>query len=409
MICHTDKGNKNCIVWVVRKLGSGSESSLEALVFQCFSEENIKDLSRKFLDVSKRSKLENQQCRKRYGTRYQGSERLIENLKQTETHVELKDPLQEEGLNSPQDNFQRDGRLASWSLVHHTDQNGISHIEVESKKLQLKSIKDTPPIRIKKSTEKSKFARELESILSKELESRRENRGSESASPGLMAKVWGLRSTSEPQSLRQRAPALLLRKLDEFEVIANRVWGSSSTDSANENPDRKVWQKSGPSKGASKTPPPSSRRPHELTNRCNMRFENIRKDIWLQKSENWSSHDVQPKPLTNNLHSGPEINRLMVSPNLQAATSLKAPPYTQSALVPLTPSSNILSLTGPPTKKEAEKQILIPTKTGKEPVRKLYPKELPPDKTYNRVVAFPVQVIKISKSFQTITPNFLLK
>jgi hypothetical protein len=44
-------------------------------------------------------------------------------------------------------------------------------------------------------------------------------------------------------------------------------------------------------------------------------------------------------------------------------------------------------------KKEGEKQILIPTKTGKEPVKKLYPKESPPDPIRARFVpvAIPIQ------------------
>ena len=52
LICHTDKVFKNCVIWVIRKSGS-----LEALVFECLTEDNARQLYKKFHEVSKRSKL----------------------------------------------------------------------------------------------------------------------------------------------------------------------------------------------------------------------------------------------------------------------------------------------------------------------------------------------------------------
>jgi hypothetical protein len=52
--------------------------------------------------------------------------------------------------------------------VRHTDRNGITHIEVENQRRQEEKISMSK----KKPSEKSKFAKELESILSKELENR---------------------------------------------------------------------------------------------------------------------------------------------------------------------------------------------------------------------------------------------
>jgi len=53
LICHTDKVHKNCVICVIRKSGS-----LEALVFEFVSEDNARQLYKKFHEVSKRSKLE---------------------------------------------------------------------------------------------------------------------------------------------------------------------------------------------------------------------------------------------------------------------------------------------------------------------------------------------------------------
>merc|ERR1719336_1354277 len=44
------------------------------------------------------------------------------------------------------------------------------------------------------------------------------------------------RTPGESLSLRQRAPALLLKKLDEFEEAAHKIW-------AKEEENRKVWSK----------------------------------------------------------------------------------------------------------------------------------------------------------------------
>jgi len=384
LICHTDKRNVNCVVWVVRIPVSSSHSSLEALVFECFGEENVKDLYRKFLEVSKRSKLERHRRRRSDGGGSFSGGSLIEDIRVRDT------PAQQQ---------QRRGQNGLWNLVRHTDRNGITHIEVESQRRK-NGDKDKPPISVKKPSEKSKFAKELESILSKELENRRIG----SASPGSTAKIWGPRSTGEPQSLRQRAPALLLRKLDEFEEMAHRVWGNGSADTAEGDSDnRKVWQRPEPSKGASRTPPPSSRRHHEVDNRRRERLERLRVELMHQKSEAAAGSQKELQP--NNLHSVSDLNGLGVAshsqPTLPTPTttttttttvtslSTNAPPLGSSVL-----SASTGSVLATQAKKEGEKQILIPTKTGKEPVRKLYPKESPPDQIRTRFVpvAIPIQV-----------------
>ena len=114
-------------------------------------------------------------------------------------------------------------RSLRYSLVQHTDRNGITHIEVEQPKslmvttskevtdqkmgpsqqlvAKLRSSRSTAAAK-KPSSEKSKFAKELESILSKEIESRKVLTHNSHRPPG------------ESLSLRQRAPALLLKKLE---------------------------------------------------------------------------------------------------------------------------------------------------------------------------------------------------
>ena len=63
LICHTDQEYRTCVVWVIRsKVGQ-----LEAIVFECPSEEDVKDVYRKFLEISKRSKLERHRRRKSDG------------------------------------------------------------------------------------------------------------------------------------------------------------------------------------------------------------------------------------------------------------------------------------------------------------------------------------------------------
>lgn len=351
----------------------------------------MKDLYRKFLEVSKRSKLERHRRRRSDGGGSFSGGSLIEDLQYSKSQIGVRDASQQQQVPNGAHHARRgNGHSALWNLVRHTDRNGITHIEVESQRRQ-NSEKEKPPISVKKPSEKSKFAKELESILSKELENRREGRGIGSASPGSTAKIWGPRSTGEPQSLRQRAPALLLRKLDEFEEMAHRVWGGSSGDAEGENDNRKVWQRPEPSKGASRTPPPSSRRHHDVDNRRRERLERLRMELMQQKSEDGSPKEAQPKSLTNNLHSATDFNNGQTSSptTTTAVPSVAVPPPPSSTLS----TSNGSILTTPP-KREGEKQILIPTKTGKEPVRKLYPKESPPDQIRTRFVpvAIPIQV-----------------
>ena len=130
------------------------------------------------------------------------------------------------------------GCLNRWNLVQHTDKNGMTHLEVESQLApdtvpEAPKISDSnkggilpklPPIappakhtaeaskiqQKSSGTKKSIFARELENILSKELESR----------PDKIPRPKKLNSAPGSElnsSLRQRAPALLLQKLDAFD------------------------------------------------------------------------------------------------------------------------------------------------------------------------------------------------
>jgi hypothetical protein len=381
LICHTDKRNLNCVVWVVRTPGGGPGSSggLEALVFECFGEENVKELYRNFLEVSKRSKLERHRRRRSEGGGGFSNNNDDQQLKSQNVWQQQ----QQQQPTSQQHHSRRQQNNGLWNLVRHTDRNGITHIEVESQRRQQNGENEKISVSNKKPSEKSKFAKELESILSKELENRRNEGGRNglgSASPGSSAKIWGPRSTGEPQSLRQRAPALLLRKLDEFEEMAHRVWAGTPPDGDADNDNRKIWQRPEPSKGASRTPPPSSRRLHDIDGRRRERLERLRVELMQQKSEENANKEANAKSASS---QAPTAASTSVTNTTTAATT-PAPSTTPVA----TPAQ-----TTPVTKKESEKQILIPTKTGKEPVRKLYPKESPPDQIRARFVpvAIPIQ------------------
>ena len=338
---------------------------------------------RNFLEVSKRSKLERHRRRRSEGSG--GFSVTDEQTNKSQNVWPSQQQQQQQHVRSRQQNGNNNSNNNGvWNLVRHTDRNGITHIEVESQRRQVTGENETKKIMVnnKKSSEKSKFAKELESILSKELENRRSEGGRGalgSASPGSSAKIWGPRSTGEPQSLRQRAPALLLRKLDEFEVMAQRVWAGAPPEGDVDSDNRKVWQRPEPSKGASQTPPPSSRRHHEIDGRRRERLERLRMELMQQKSEENNAAKLA-------------LAAAAASP---ATTVTSTPPPTTTATpLPSTTASTITTATSTPvSKKEADKHILIPTKTGKEPVRKLYPKESPPDQIRARFVpvAIPIQ------------------
>ena len=331
LICHTAS---NFVVWVIRD----SNKDLEALVIQCSNDEEVISLYKKFLDVSKKSKLERHRRRKSDG----GSvvARSMEAI------------------------FKRDKSLDEirYSLVQHTDRNGITHIEVEQPKSlmseqqqqkmgpsqQLVAKLRSSRSNAKKPSEKSKFAKELESILSKEIETRK----------ALPVKV---RPPGESLSLRQRAPALLLRKLDEFEEKANAMWAKAEEQ---EELNRKIW-----SKPTARTPP--AIRAHGVVNQSVNNHKGINRSLAEHQRKERLSRikaellgEVRPvpkgvvAPVPDLVATPPRQNPTIVNP-------------TTPSTVPTTPKVEI---------KESQKkgdQILVPTKTGKEPVKKLYPKDVP--------------------------------
>ncbi len=478
VICHHHE--KTTVVWVVRTraaatviasssattVSDAQSSRLEALVLECATEEDVRELCRRFSEVSRRARLERHRRRKSDGggggvvTRSmdaifgrKGGDKvnktaLVEAQQQQQQQQQQQHPVPTSQLHkSP---F-FDGRK-SWNLVQHTDRNGVTHIEVESMKksnnnnlpanvsvkaqkqkllamashnksngitngsvvkesnafLSLNSIEPAPlqPYQQQQQQQqssksskqgsaagrqhqdKSKFARELESILSKELESRKkrssgvfEDGGEKAFSPVRGGEPNNLEETAptrvngssggggsgmprsqrpngEPLSLRQRAPAMLLRRLDEEfereprslvpeEESNRRVWQGGRKD---------THQQHHPSKAASRTPPASSKRHHER-----------------------GEHLVFSWKHRQHLEDGGPNG----SPRVLRVRAPSPPP----ALNPVpAASSNINNSNGaaPPANAKSDnggsgssnkQQILVPTKTGKEPPKKLYPKE----------------------------------
>ena len=340
-----------------------SKTGLEAMVIECGSEEEVKPIHKKFLDVSKRSKLERHRRRKSDGGSVvtRSMEAIFNGGRKREKSLEDED------------------RATRFSLVQHTDRNGITHIEVEQPKsyIEKEAVEATSNVQTpkmgpsqqlvaklrssrssatpgKKPSEKSKFAKELESILSKELEARQTGH-------------YRTRPPGESLSLRQRAPALLLRKLDEFEEKANQLWAKAEADEEN----RKIWNKPtvviDPSKLASRTPPPraklASSRSVEVNLQRKERLNRIKADLL---------NEIRPIPniLTSNSNG--------VTPNVTPVTTSVTPSSAVSTPVISNTAPSTTPTTPTPSKKEVDvnnKQILVPTKTGKEPVKKLYPKD----------------------------------
>lgn len=348
LICHTTSSNH--VVWVMR-----TKTGLEAMVIECCTEEEVKPLYKKFLDLNKRSKLERHRRRKSDGGSVvtRSMEAIFNGGRKREKSLE-----------------DEDRASTRFSLVQHTDRNGITHIEVEqpnsyiepkeakpimgpsqqlvAKLRSSRSSAGTPSKKPSTGSEKSKFAKELESILSKELEARQTGH-------------YRTRPPGESLSLRQRAPALLLRKLDEFEEKANQLWAKAEADEEN----RKIWNKPtvviDPSKLASRTPPPRIK----LAPRNSV-------DTNLQRKErlNRIKADLlnEIRPVTSMMSSHNVTTPVTSSTAVTATTA--TPTITTSVTAPTTPL---------PSKRETNdnvnKQILVPTKTGKEPVKKLYPKD----------------------------------
>ena len=367
LICHTTSNNH--VVWVMR-----TKSGLEAMVIECSTEEEVKPLYKKFLDFSKRSKLERHRRRKSDGGSVvtRSMEAIFNGGRKRDKSLE-----------------DEDRASTRFSLVQHTDRNGITHIEVEQPKsyieakeaasglevtvpkpimgpsqqlvAKLRSSRSSAGTPSKKSSsssaspgsEKSKFAKELESILSKELEARQTGH-------------YRTRPPGESLSLRQRAPALLLRKLDEFEEKANQLWAKAEADEEN----RKIWNKPtvviDPSKLASRTPPPRVK----LAPR-NSADTNLQRKERLNRIKADLLSEIRPVAS-------------MTSHNVTSVTTSAAAGAASSTATPFTPTitTSVTATTTPlPSKRESNesnsvnKQILVPTKTGKEPVKKLYPKD----------------------------------
>ena len=196
LICHTDKVYKNCVIWVIRKTGA-----LEALVFECTSEDNARQLYKKFHEVSKRSKLERHRRRKSDG----GSIVTRGSVPDWSAlgHQRQSDYKGKEGATINNiDTSVIEKAVNKWNLVQHTDKNGVTHIEVEATDKagaasnvtgpgpgprlvtgEPRSLVSFSPQFMARGLvrpapgqgqDRSKFARELESILSSEVKRRGE-------------------------------------------------------------------------------------------------------------------------------------------------------------------------------------------------------------------------------------------
>ena len=344
LICHTDKVYKNCVIWVIRKSGA-----LEALVFECTSEDNARQLYRKFHEVSKRSKLERHRRRKSDGgsivTRGSDFSNISSGLK-------LKPNTENVTINNIDTSLIEaavEKNQHKWNLVQHTDKNGVTHIEVEASDKQQQQQQPTSHLvkpregreqgrdqeprsllsfspqfsgrggkgRPGKGPDRSKFARELESILSTEVKKRAEGE----ASPYSRQRTPG-----ESLSLRQRAPAMLLKKLDEFEEAAHKIWAKAEAEEEN----RKVWS------GA--------------------------------RTSNSVIGITSPAP------PGPQLEKVQ-EPRQEREKEKEKEKEKERERAP----SGMKNKQKEAVKKDSDgNRILIPTKTGKEPPKKLYPKESPP-------------------------------
>ena len=422
LICHTLAGTNN-VVWVMR-----CKTGLEAMVIECSSEEEVKPLYKKFLDLSKRSKLERHRRRKSDGGSVvtRSMEAIFNGGGLRKREKSLEDEDRAGGTNNS-----NSSATNRFSLVQHTDRNGITHIEVEQPKSYIEKASEhnqgssssvivdsttntssnntasnttsvpkpvmgpsqqlvaklrssrssagTPGKKPAAASEKSKFAKELESILSKELEARQTEHYRRTRPPG------------ESLSLRQRAPALLLRKLDEFEEKANQLWAKAEAEEEN----RKIWNKPtvviDPSKLATRTPPPraklSSTRSVEVNQQRKERLNRIKAELLgdIRPPVQQQQHHHHQSSVVPNLNNSNNI-ALQAASVTTATTTSAAAAAAAAASTASTPPTPTITTTAASTpnisKKEIDNQnnlnksqILVPTKTGKEPVKKLYPKD----------------------------------
>ena len=375
LICHTDKVYKNCVIWVIRKTGS-----LEALVFECTNEDNARQLYKKFHEVSKRSKLERHRRRKSdggsiitRGSDFLGISRSEFKPKPVTTDITNKASLDTSVIEKAVEKNQQ-----KWNLVQHTDKNGVTHIEVESTNKQSSSgvpahlVKSSEPRSLVSFSpqfmarrglsrpggqDRSKFAKELESILSSEVKRRGDagnskpdnsnNNNTNNNSPYSRQRTPG-----ESLSLRQRAPAMLLRKLDEFEEKAQKIWAKAELEEEN----RKIWNKGSSSViGITSPAPPGPQLEPAAQNNNNEKDKLVQKTV-VNKAE---KHDK-----AENSKQTVEKEKLPAASANNNHNNVKTRQKDTSAI-----------------KKDADQannRILIPTKTGKEPPKKLYPKEPSP-------------------------------
>jgi len=393
LICHTDKVFKNCVIWVIRKSGS-----LEALVFECLTEDNARQLYRKFHEVSKRSKLERHRRRKSDGGSIVTRASAAEFGKAVTSNGGGKAVNGQSVTINNIDTSVIEKAVAStnqkWNLVQHTDKNGVTHIEVESTQLPAHLVKraggggEEPRslvsfgptssggggrlamggramTRNAGKGDKSKFAKELESILSTEIKRRdeasdssrgqggnvvgsggdveaRPNGATDGGDSGQQAYVRA-RPPGESLSLRQRAPAMLLRKLDEFEEKAHKIWARAEAEEEN----RKVWSKGSSSVIGISSPPPKG------------------PQLEQQQPNNQKKDSVEAR-----------------EPKSRATGSAKEEKLNSNAIKVKQKGGGGGGgeRTGEATSKGKDEagRMLVPTKTGKEPPRKLYPKESPP-------------------------------
>ena len=162
--------------------------------------------------------------------------------------------------------------LNKWSLIQHTDKNGMTHLEVESQLSGPESVvpeapkisdlkkggpmSKLPPIfpvpqppqpKAVSNNKKSTFTRELETILlSRELEGGgRKTKEQQPISDKIPRpkKVEQLQQRDHLNlSLRQRTPALLLQKLDTtFE--GGKVTAGKQRSNTREEAEQLLWQK----------------------------------------------------------------------------------------------------------------------------------------------------------------------
>ncbi len=365
-------------------------------MFECVSEDYARQLYRNFHEVSKRSKLERHRRRKSDGgsivTRstdylagvgggggnagksdYRGSIAVTGNSDLVGDSKIGANKASADNLLAAASSGGNQPDTRKWNLVQHTDRNGVTHIEVESSLAAASSSNlvrpggsrleaNDPPRSIisfspakfsarrtpgmGKSSEKSKFAKELESILSNEIK-RRDETGDKKEDGG---QERGRRTHGESLSLRQRAPAMLLRKLDEFEEKAQKIWAKAEQDEEN----RKIWSKSSNSVIGISSPPrgPILGSPKPAVDRIRYK-KPPGKD---GKDDASGSKDDLLKAATGQSQSMPYQQ--------QENASRKHNKDNQ--------------VTKNPTSSKDDSRILIPTKTGKEPPKKLYPKESPP-------------------------------